>query len=190
MTTDRWQFVSRLYHEALTREAGERAAFLCEACQGDATLQQEIESLLTQASAAERFLASGTGGRDLGSTLGKIASAGQNGQFRTPRHIIQLMVEMIAPGPKDVICDPACGTAGFLVAAGEYLRKHHPSMCERIARLKKRHGQSLADELRVIGERVAAMPILDPRTSEEILDHDDRGLAPLMVLTTLVNSPF
>src|SRR6059058_2683050 len=42
--------------------------------------------------------------------LGKIASAGQNGQFRTPRHIIQLMVEMVAPGPKDIICDPADGT--------------------------------------------------------------------------------
>src|SRR5436190_631889 len=60
--------------------------------------------------------------------LGKIAAAGQNGQFRTPRHIIRLMVEMIAPGPKDVICDPACGTAGFLVAAGEYLRERHPEI--------------------------------------------------------------
>lgn len=68
--------------------------------------------------------------------LGKIATAGQNGQFRTPRHIIQLMVEMVAPGPKDVICDPACGTAGFLVAAGEYLREHHPEMF-RDAKLKK-----------------------------------------------------
>ncbi|MCB1958853.1 MAG: SAM-dependent DNA methyltransferase, partial [Rhodocyclaceae bacterium] len=58
--------------------------------------------------------------------LGKIASAGQNGQFRTPRHIIQLMVELIAPKPDDIICDPACGTAGFLVAAGEYIRDHHP----------------------------------------------------------------
>src|SRR5947208_3881460 len=58
--------------------------------------------------------------------LGKIASAGQNGQFRTPRHIIQLMVEMTAPSPKDVICDPASGTCGFLVAAGEYLRARHP----------------------------------------------------------------
>ncbi len=58
--------------------------------------------------------------------LGKIASAGQNGQFRTPRHIIQLMVEMTAPTPTDEICDPACGTAGFLVAAGEYLRARAP----------------------------------------------------------------
>ena len=60
--------------------------------------------------------------------LSKIASAGVNGQFRTPRHIIQLMVEMTAPGPKDEICDPACGTAGFLVAAGEYVRRAHPSV--------------------------------------------------------------
>src|SRR3546814_3855781 len=57
--------------------------------------------------------------------LGKIASAGQNGQFRTPRHIIKLMVEMMAPRPSDTICDPACGTAGFLVAAAEYLGTHH-----------------------------------------------------------------
>lgn len=60
--------------------------------------------------------------------LGKIASAGQNGQFRTPRHIIQLMVELTAPTAKDVICDPACGTGGFLVAAGEYLRDHQPEI--------------------------------------------------------------
>ncbi|MCB1186892.1 SAM-dependent DNA methyltransferase [bacterium] len=60
--------------------------------------------------------------------LAKIASAGQNGQFRTPRHIINLMVEMMAPHPDDLICDPACGTCGFLVSAGEYLREHHPKM--------------------------------------------------------------
>lgn len=57
--------------------------------------------------------------------LSKIATAGVNGQFRTPRHIIQMMVDLVAPTPDDVICDPACGTAGFLVAAGEYLKKHH-----------------------------------------------------------------
>ena len=60
--------------------------------------------------------------------LGKIATAGQNGQFRTPRHIIRLMVEMTAPTPEDIICDPACGTAGFLVAAGEYLRDRYPDL--------------------------------------------------------------
>ena len=60
--------------------------------------------------------------------LGKIATAGQNGQFRTPRHIIRLMVELTAPQPNDIVCDPACGTAGFLVATGEYLREHHPQI--------------------------------------------------------------
>jgi type I restriction enzyme M protein len=57
--------------------------------------------------------------------LAKIATAGQNGQFRTPRHIIATMVELTQPKPEDVICDPAVGTCGFLVAAGDYLRKHH-----------------------------------------------------------------
>ncbi|MDD7968435.1 type I restriction-modification system subunit M [Actinomycetospora lemnae] len=60
--------------------------------------------------------------------LGKLASAGVNGQFRTPRHIINLMVAMMAPGPEDSICDPACGTAGFLVAASEYVRKNHSTV--------------------------------------------------------------
>ena len=56
--------------------------------------------------------------------LAKIATAGVNGQFRTPRHIIKMMVEMMDPKADDVIADPACGTSGFLVAAGEYLKEH------------------------------------------------------------------
>ena len=56
------------------------------------------------------------------SLLSKLATAGVNGQFRTPRHIIRMMVEMLDPKPDDTICDPACGTSGFLVAAGEYLK--------------------------------------------------------------------
>ena len=60
--------------------------------------------------------------------LSKIATAGQNGQFRTPRHIIRLMVEMTAPRPTDIVCDPACGTCGFLVGVGEYLRERHPEI--------------------------------------------------------------
>jgi len=60
--------------------------------------------------------------------LGKIATAGQNGQFRTPRHIIKMMVELAAPKPSDIICDPACGTAGFLVAAGEFLQANYPEV--------------------------------------------------------------
>ncbi|MBI3372730.1 MAG: SAM-dependent DNA methyltransferase [Betaproteobacteria bacterium] len=67
--------------------------------------------------------------------LGKIASAGQNGQFRTPRHIIRLMVELVRPVPTDIMCDPASGTCGFPVAVGEYLRQHHPEIF-RDAKLK------------------------------------------------------
>ena len=55
--------------------------------------------------------------------LNKIAHAGRNGQFRTPRHIIRMMVELMNPSADEVICDPACGTSGFLVAAGEYLKE-------------------------------------------------------------------
>lgn len=55
--------------------------------------------------------------------LSKIATAGTNGQFRTPRHIIKMMVEMMQPKSDDKICDPSCGSAGFLVAAGEYFHK-------------------------------------------------------------------
>lgn len=73
--------------------------------------------------------------------LGKIASAGTNGQFRTPRHLIQLMVELTAPTAKDVICDPASGTCGFLVAAGEYLRVKHPELLrDAVAREHFHHG--------------------------------------------------
>lgn len=71
--------------------------------------------------------------------LAKIATAGQNGQFRTPRHIIGLMVEMVAPTPKDIICDPAVGTAGFLIAAAEYLRRHHPTMLTDASHAKHFH---------------------------------------------------
>jgi type I restriction enzyme M protein len=58
--------------------------------------------------------------------LSKIASAGQNGQFRTPRHIIKMMVQMMRPSLEDTVCDPSAGTAGFLVATGEYLRETYP----------------------------------------------------------------
>lgn len=73
--------------------------------------------------------------------LGKIASAGQNGQFRTPRHIIELMVNLMAPTPTDVICDPAAGTSGFLVAAAEYLRMHHPQVMRNAESREHFHNQ-------------------------------------------------
>lgn len=57
--------------------------------------------------------------------LSKISTAGRNGQFRTPRHIIGMMVELMNPQPNDIICDPACGTGGFLVGTSDYLQKNY-----------------------------------------------------------------
>lgn len=57
--------------------------------------------------------------------LSRLTTAGTNGQFRTPRHIIRMMVELLDLRPEDVICDPACGTSGFLVSAGEYLKENY-----------------------------------------------------------------
>lgn len=59
--------------------------------------------------------------------LSKLTTAGINGQFRTPRHIIRLMVDMMEPKPTDVIGDPACGTGGFLVNVMEYLLQTYTS---------------------------------------------------------------
>jgi type I restriction enzyme M protein len=59
--------------------------------------------------------------------LGKLSVAGQNGQFRTPKHIRDMMVSLLAPTPDDRICDPACGTAGFLVSSAEYIRRQYES---------------------------------------------------------------
>ena len=56
--------------------------------------------------------------------LSKLSTAGVNGQFRTPRHIIRMMVALMKPEPGEIICDPACGTSGFLVAASDYLKEH------------------------------------------------------------------
>lgn len=57
--------------------------------------------------------------------LSKLEGGGTSGQFRTPRHIIKMMVELVKPTVEDIICDPACGTAGFLVAAKEYIDHHN-----------------------------------------------------------------
>ncbi len=60
--------------------------------------------------------------------LSKVATAGTNGQFRTPRHIIKMMVELMQPTPMDIIVDPAAGSAGFLVEAGEYLKRKNEDL--------------------------------------------------------------
>ncbi len=96
----------------------------------DAQLMIQKETLLSKAVAAVQDLP-----LELGDTKGdlyeyllsKLTTAGINGQFRTPRHIIRLMVELMQPQPTDRICDPSCGTAGFLVEAYDYLLREHTS---------------------------------------------------------------
>ena len=56
--------------------------------------------------------------------LSKMAASGTNGQFRTPRHIIRMMVDLMQPTLADVICDPAMGSAGFLIEAAKYVKEH------------------------------------------------------------------
>ena len=71
--------------------------------------------------------------------LGKMAASGTNGQFRTPRHIIRMIVEMMEPTPRDYICDPAMGSAGFLVEAVKYIKEHHAAAfyaSDRVAHIK------------------------------------------------------
>ena len=96
----------------------------------DAQLMIQKETLLTKAVAAvgDLPLERGDTKGDLYEyLLSKLTTAGINGQFRTPRHVIRLMVELMQPQPTDRICDPSCGTAGFLVEAYEYLLREHTS---------------------------------------------------------------
>jgi len=129
--------------------------------------------------------------------LGKIATAGQNGQFRTPRHIIKLMVEMTAPTPKDVICDPACGTAGFLIAASEYLVAHHSDTIYKDAAARRRftdhtfHGYDFDTTMLRIGSMNMLLhgvenPAIRYRDSLAQTDDDDAEKYSLV----LANPPF
>lgn len=93
--------------------------------------------------------------------LSKIASAGTNGQFRTPRHIIRMMVEMTNPTPEDVICDPSAGTSGFLVKAAEYILEKHPNILTNAA--TRKHYESdmfLGMEFDATMIRIGAMNLL------------------------------
>lgn len=96
----------------------------------DAQLMIQKETLLSKAVAAVQDLPlerGDTKGDLYEYLLSKLTTAGINGQFRTPRHIIRLMVELMQPKPTDRICDPSCGTAGFLVEAYDYLLREHTS---------------------------------------------------------------
>ncbi len=129
--------------------------------------------------------------------LGKIATAGQNGQFRTPRHIIKLMVDMTAPTPKDVICDPACGTAGFLIAASEHLVEHHSGTIYKDEESRRRfndhtfHGYDFDSTMLRIGSMNMLLhgvenPDIRYRDSLAEVDDDDSEKYSLV----LANPPF
>lgn len=112
-------------------EGGEREGFghISEYMQ-DADLEIKNESVLTSAVEMVNDLPltqSDVKGDIYEYLLSKLTTAGINGQFRTPRHIIDAMIELIAPQPDEVICDPACGTAGFLARTMEYLNRVHSS---------------------------------------------------------------
>ena len=112
-------------------EGGERAGLghISEYMQ-DADLEIKNESVLTSAVEMVHDLPltqSDVKGDIYEYLLSKLTTAGINGQFRTPRHIIDAMIELIAPQPTDVICDPSCGTAGFLARTMEYLNRVHSS---------------------------------------------------------------
>ncbi len=85
-------------------------------------LSKIVDALDTLYADMSKNIEADTKGDVYESLLSKLSTAGVNGQFRTPRHIIRMMVELLDPKPDDTICDPACGTSGFLVAAGEYLK--------------------------------------------------------------------
>ena len=75
--------------------------------------------------------------------LSKIATAGTNGQFRTPRHIIEMMVAMVQPQPTDTVCDPSAGTAGFLVATGEYFQAEERRSLMHDAEFRKHFAEAM-----------------------------------------------
>ena len=129
--------------------------------------------------------------------LGKIATAGQNGQFRTPRHIIKLMVDMTAPTPKDVICDPACGTAGYLIAASEHLRSHHSDTIYKDAAARRRfndhtfHGYDFDNTMLRIGSMnmlLHGVENPDIRYKDSLAQADDDDAEKYSLI--LANPPF
>lgn len=98
--------------------------------------------------------------------LSKIATAGQNGQFRTPRHIIKLMVDMMRPKPDDVVCDPSSGSCGFLVGAAEYMQHHYadeffkPEFRQRFSGANAHESMFLGMEFDATMIRIGAMNLM------------------------------
>ena len=133
--------------------------------------------------------------------LSKLTTAGTNGQFRTPRHIINLMVQMTAPvldGDKsDVICDPAAGTCGFLMAAEEYLRAHYKDALLRQENSQHFHQKMFTGfdfdphMLRIGAMNLMLHGIENPQVDyrDSLADHGEHKLEEAFTLI-LANPPF
>ncbi len=148
----KWPFSADMLYQLIDREvfpwmrtlgtrAGEDSSFAENlkdarlALPSDGALLLRAKNKIDEIQTIAKSLDSGQSGESYLDTMGdlyeyllsKLATAGRNGQFRTPRHIIQMMVDLVAPTPKDVICDPAGGTAGFLANAARTLQERFKS---------------------------------------------------------------
>ncbi|MGX7348888.1 type I restriction-modification system subunit M [Dolosicoccus paucivorans] len=94
--------------------------------------------------------------------LSKLTTAGKNGQFRTPRHIIDMMVELVKPTPSDIIIDPAAGTAGFLISVADYLKKNYENEIFTSEQLKEHFNNEMfnGNEIDTTMLRIGTMNML------------------------------
>ena len=94
--------------------------------------------------------------------LSKLTTAGKNGQFRTPRHIIDMMVELVKPSPSDIIIDPAAGTAGFLISVADYLKKNYENEIFTSEQLKEHFNNEMfnGNEIDTTMLRIGTMNML------------------------------
>lgn len=126
--------------------------------------------------------------------LGKLSSAGVNGQFRTPKHIREMMVALVNPTPDDTICDPACGTAGFLVSSAEYIRAHYePTMSnQQWAHFAKGAFSGFDSDATML--RISAMNLMLHTITHPDIDYKDslskQNLIASQYSVILANPPF
>ena len=94
--------------------------------------------------------------------LSKLTTAGKNGQFRTPRHIIDMMVELVKPTPSDIVIDPAAGTAGFLISVADYLKKNYENEIFTSEQLKEHFNNEMfnGNEIDTTMLRIGTMNML------------------------------
>ena len=126
--------------------------------------------------------------------LGKAASSGNNGQFRTPKHIRDMMVELLALTPDDSICDPACGTAGFLISAAEYIRAkfEHNMSDEQWAHFQSTAFSGFDTDMTML--RISAMNLMLHGITHPVIDYknsvSEKNMIDSEYTVCLANPPF